>query len=99
MAYRSWVELSIEGQPGAQLLLSFHGRGSDFAGVLVCLPVFQNIYYAVEDGGANVKQLISITDHPFDFYYTEREEEILPRFREWLEEMVALALSQYQRSL
>jgi len=97
--YRSWVRLAIEGESAAHLLLSFHGRGSEFAGVMVCLPVFELIFASDETNAPNDRTQIQITDRPFDFYFTESEAEVLPRFHVWLDETVTLALSQLQRNL
>jgi hypothetical protein len=83
-----------------QLLLSFHGRGSDFTGVLVCAPVFELLFSEDDDPrGSRDRTQIHVTDQPFEFYFSETREDLIPRFLRWLEEVPALAISQYQRSL
>jgi Fic family protein len=103
--YSSWVKLIVHGEKdggAAQLLLSFHGRGSEFAGAMVCAPVFELIYRTMSDVDSsdrvpNERKQIEVTDRPFEFYFTESLEQIEPRFRVWLDETLTLALSQLQR--
>ncbi len=97
--YRAWVKLLITGDTAAQLLLSFHGRGSEFAGVMVCSPVFELIFKPDEDGVPNDRTQIPVTDRPFEFYYTENPSEVEPRFLSWLDETIALTLAQYQKNI
>lgn len=102
--YRAWVKLLIEGESAAQLLLSFHGRGSEFVGVMMCTPVFelihkQEIRRPTEEETPAERTQIPFTDKPFEFYFTEQAEDVKPRFLNWLDDTVALALAQLQRNL
>jgi hypothetical protein len=95
--YRSWVRLLIEGDSAAQMLLSFHGRGSEFAGVMVCAPVFELLFKPNGEGTPSERTQIVVTDRPFEFYFTERPDEVRRRFGAWLDETISLALAQLQR--
>lgn len=97
--YRAWTRLLIESDPAAQLLLSFHVRGYDFTGVMMCSPLFELIFASGGDGVPNDRTQIGVTDRPFEFYFTEKVEELRPRFSVWLDETIALALAQFQRNL
>jgi Fic family protein len=95
--YRAWVRLTIGGNAPALLLFSFHGRGSEFTGVMVCSPIFELINESGEDEGPRQRTQIPIVDRPFEFYFTEELEAVKQRYSAWLDETIALALSQYQR--
>lgn len=98
-AYASWVKLAIEGHDAAQLLLSFHGRGSEFIGVMVCTTAFELILPGSDDGAPRDRVQTQVTDRPFEFYFTEKVDDVQPRFLAWLDETIALSLSQFQKSL
>ncbi|MBS1715334.1 MAG: Fic family protein [Armatimonadetes bacterium] len=95
--YRAWARLTIGGSSPALLLFSFHGRGGEFAGVMVCSPIFELINENGEEEGQRQRTQIPIADRPFEFYFTEEIEAVKGRFLPWLDETIALAVSQYQR--
>lgn len=95
--YRAWVRLTIGGNAPALLLFSFHGRGGEFAGVMVCSPIFELINESGEEEGLRQRTHIPIADRPFEFYFTEEISAVKRRYSSWLDETIALAVSQYQR--
>lgn len=94
--YRTWVRLTIAGDTQALLILSFHARGPEFRGILVCTPLLE-IVNKEEEASAQ-RLLIPVNDKPFEFYFTERDEAgLVNRFRQWLNEVLAVAITQYQK--
>jgi hypothetical protein len=100
-SYRAWVLLVISREPEGRLILSFLARGSEFQGILACLPALDVAATPTQlASGGQVRRIpVPIDDRPFEFYYTEELEEVRSRFIQWLDEVVALAISQYQRML
>ena len=70
-------------------------------GVMVCAPIFELIEGAMNPDREEPahRTQIQVTDKPFEFYFTETQNEMVPRFVQWLDEVVSLAISQYQRNL
>jgi Fic family protein len=96
--YHAWVSLIIDAGPEAELALFFHPRGIKVEGVMACLPVLLGHGHAQPDGHIGYS-LVPVADGPFEFYGTENLEAVKVRFSRWLDEVVALAVSQYQRML
>ncbi len=94
--YCSWVRLLIQGETPGNLVLSFHSRGTDFAGVMVCAPIFEILHPSAENSSLE-RTLLPIHDQAFEFYYTEAREKLIARFRPWLVEVLTLAIDQYRR--
>lgn len=83
-AYRAWVRLGIRNAHQSQILLSFHGIGHEFRGVLVCSAVFfESVQTSDED--RETSRARALSDSPFQINYKEDPTSIEDRFREWIE--------------
>ena len=99
--YRSWTRLVMENGDATdrtELLVSFHGLGWEFQGVLACSAVcFQR---SETDGGE--RQLTAgepVSDGMFQINYKEPIEEASRRFLVWLEPGIVRAVELWQETL
>lgn len=96
--YRSWLRLVMKDGSQTQLLVSFHGIGFQFQGVLACSATwFRRV--PAEDGGTETEGASTLSDEVFQFTYKELAEEIEPRFMDWLEASVERGLALWERSV
>ena len=73
----------------SRIVVSFHGVGAAFRGLLVAVAYFQ-----VGDGEA-----VPISEDVFRITYQEAQEEILPRFEQWLEPCIVEGIAHWRRTL
>ena len=99
--YRSWVRLVMENGDATdrtEFLISFHGLGWEFQGVLACSAVcFQR---SETDGGE--RQFTAgepVSDGMFQINYKEPIEEARRRFLVWLEPGIVRAVELWQETL
>ncbi len=94
-SYRAWVRLVIHNANQSQILLSFHGIGREFRGVLACSAVFfQRVQMDREEretGSAHV-----LARSLFQINYREDLASIEERFRVWLEECLVSGLNTWR---
>ena len=98
--YRSWARLVMENADAdrTELLVSFHGLGPEFQGVLACTAVcFQRS--ATEAGERQVTSGEPVCDGVFQINYKEPIEEANARFLPWLEPSLVRALELWQATL
>jgi hypothetical protein len=99
-AYSSWVQLNI-GLPGmrVELLIAFHVVGHTNQGVYVASACG---YHRDPDEGGNktvVSQIEPLSDTPFQFSYHDELAPTKQRFGRWLEDVIPLGLSYWERSV
>lgn len=83
-AYRAWVRLVIKNAHQSQILISFHGIGHEFHGVLVGSAVFfERAQTSDEDRETSPARALS--DSAFQINYKEDPGSIEDRFRSWIE--------------
>ena len=91
--YRSWARLVMENTDAdrTELLVSFHGLGQEFQGILACAAVcFQR--NATEAGERQVTAGEPVSDGVFQINYKEPIEEASERFLVWLEPSLVRAV-------
>lgn len=99
-AYHKWVRLRIreESTGHSEIVLSIHALGRPFAGVMAA-----NGYFARrepgEDGRSDTGLPASLSKAPFSFAYTENSNDVLRRFRNWLDDALAVGLEEWRRRL
>jgi len=96
--YHRWARLSMQTGSIFELVVSIHGVGQDFMGVLVA-SAFTDKKYRGETGNMVFEGLASACADKFQFNYLEEPTLTEQRFLEWLDEVVTLGLVQWRRSL
>ena len=98
--YRSWVRLVMKDAAAdrTELLISFHGLGQEFQGVLACSAIcFQRS--ETEAGERQTTAGEPVSDGMFQINYKEPVEEARRRFLVWLEPGIVRALEGWQATL
>lgn len=94
-SYRAWVRLVIHNANQSQILLSFHGIGREFRGVLACSAVFfQRVQTDREERETSPAQVLARS--LFQINYREDLASTEERFRVWLEECLVTGLSNWR---
>ncbi len=96
--YRSWLRLDIQTDSRFEIVISFHGHGFGFQGVL-CASAFSSRRVPREEGGSEFTDVRPATNALFQFNYAESSESTSERFAEWLESSLAIGLTEWKRTL
>ena len=109
--YRSWirlvirehrqsVELANSDDPSSQtqILLSFHGIGQEFRGVLVASSMIFRRELS-EDEWTQTSDSTPLSNSVFQFNYRDTEGSIIARFSPWLEDCLIVGLRRWQEQL
>ena len=97
-SYRTWSRLVMENADRTELLVSIHGIGSEFRGILACTAsLFQRT--VTDDNEREVGPVTTLSDTPFLIGYNEPVDRVLGRYSGWLEEVIALAIIRWQETL
>lgn len=96
--YHTWIQLVINVETSTTLLLSFHALGHEYRGLLVCTAC---AYHRdnTEEGESNISEIEKLTDSPFQFSYADEEENLVERFKQWLEDVVLTGLEYWNKSI
>lgn len=101
--YHRWVRLKIRHRDASddqtlEIVLSIHGLGRTFAGVLAVSG-----YFAERDLDPDGRSVSGpphrIADRPVSFTYTESYDAIRPRVQDWVDSALNVALAALQRRL
>ena len=82
------VALTIHDDNLCRISVHVHGLGRPFTGVLVALAVF-----------STRSEEINITRVPFQFTYNEIEDDVVVRYKPWLDEVILLGLDEWRKRL
>ena len=89
------MRLVIHNANQSQILLSFHGIGREFRGVLACSAVFfQRVQTDLEERETSPAEVLSRS--LFQINYREDLASIEERFRVWLEECLVAGLRNWR---
>jgi hypothetical protein len=77
------------GEVTSMIVVSFHGVGAAFRGLLVAVAYFQ---------AAN-RAAVPISEDVFRISYQETQDEIVPRFEKWLEPCIVEGIAHWRRTL
>jgi Fic family protein len=96
--YHTWIQLIIDVETSTTLLFSFHVVGHDYLGLLACTAC---AYHRDndEEGQHSINDLQSLTDSPFQFSYADEENNLVERFKLWLEEVIVTGLEYWNNSI
>ena len=96
--YRAWILLSIriDNLHQTEWLFSAHELGREQRGVMVCSMC---AYRRYPNDQADTRELEPLSDKPFDFTYHESVDKLQVRFKEWLDELLNLAIAYWNKGL
>ncbi|MEB3231183.1 MAG: Fic family protein [Leptolyngbyaceae bacterium] len=96
--YHTWIQLVINVEASTAVLISFHVLGHEYRGLLVCTACAYHRDNS-EEGERNISDIQSLTDSPFQFSYADEEENLLERFKQWLEDVILTGLEYWNKSI
>jgi Fic family protein len=96
--YHTWIQLVINVETSTTVLISFHVLGHEYRGLLVCNACAYHRDDG-EDGERNISDIQSLTDSPFQFSYADEEENLVERFKQWLEDVILTGLEYWNKSI
>ncbi|TVQ16855.1 MAG: Fic family protein [Leptolyngbya sp. DLM2.Bin15] len=96
--YHAWIQLVINVETSTTLLLSFHVLGHEYRGLLVCTACAYHRDDS-EEGERNISDIQPLIDSPFQFSYADEEENLVERFKSWLEDVVVTGLEYWNNSI
>jgi rubrerythrin len=97
--YHSWLRLRLREQSQTEVLVSFHGLGQTFSGVLACGVCGYRREETEDDLRPVVAGLEVACPEVFQFNYRDEESGLAERFGRWLHDSLAVALEQWRRGL
>ncbi|MDX2032040.1 MAG: Fic family protein [Blastocatellia bacterium] len=95
-AYRSWIRLSIQTEERFEYVISLHGYGPGVSGIMIA-SAFTARRVPREGGGTEFFDTQPAATDLFQFNYAEAGARVEARFRDWLEDSLAIALSEWRR--
>lgn len=95
--HKSWVSINMRWPQRVQLVFAIHGIGRSFNGKLICAPFLE---FRDSDKISDIPNtLVNVTDKGFVFSYSEKEKDVLERFRPWRESVISTALAKVAENL
>lgn len=103
-SYHAWIQLVIDVETSTTLLLSFHVFGHEYRGLLVCTAcAYHRDKDESDEGDHNTNSIISdiqsLTESPFQFSYADEEENLVERFKQWMDDIVITGLEYWNKSI
>ena len=96
--YRAWVRLVIGMHTREEILISFHGAGKVFRGILAVSACFFRMVDTSEEG-RDIADLIPLSDEIFQINYKEDYPDAADRFDRWIEKVLVKGLEIWRRGL
>jgi Fic family protein len=96
--YRSWVRLVLQTDTQAEILVSFHGTGHEFRGIVAVSACFFR-REETEAGERHIADVTPLASEIFQVNYRESVENARDRFAEWLEEILVRGLEIWRSGL
>jgi hypothetical protein len=96
--HRAWSRLVLRGDVQAEIVVSVHGTGHEFRGVLAVSACFFR-REETEEGERQIVGLTPLSDEIFQINYRENEVAAVDRFRDWLEEALVRGLELWRKTL
>ena len=95
--YRSWIALNMNWARRLRLVFAIHGIGRPFNGSLICAPFLE--FRDTDEEGQVRSALVPVSEGGFVFFYNEKREALLARFKPWREDVIKVALKELTQSL
>ncbi|MGF1574699.1 MAG: Fic family protein [Cyanophyceae cyanobacterium] len=96
--YHTWIRLVIKVETSTMFLLSFHVLGHEYRGLLVCTACAYHREES-EEGERNISDIQPLSDSLFQFSYADEEENLVERFKQWLEDVILTGLEYWNKSI
>ena len=98
--YDEWAHLKISlNNEDSYILVSFHGVGKEYRGVIACLAFFFCHKKGKNASSSRPQPPLPLTDEEFQINYQDSAEEVKTRFRPWLEKAMERGLALWHESL
>jgi Fic family protein len=96
--HRAWIQLKIKEQRLGNIIISFHGLGYEYTGIMAVSAFLEF------RAGNELEELIPegpyrICTDLFQFSYQDNEDQVITRFKPWLEEVILIGLEQWRKQL
>jgi Fic family protein len=96
--YRQWLRLVLETDTRTEILLSFHGTGHEFRGILaVSACLFRR--EQTESGDREISGVTPLASEIFQVNYKEPSDQAAERFAEWLEDVLIRGLEVWRQGI
>ena len=96
--YHAWARLVLKTKEQAEVLISFHGIGHEYRGLLAVTMCFYR-REETEEKERQMGKIFSVSDEMFQINYQEDPEEVQDRFGEWLDQGLVKALEIWRAGL
>lgn len=96
--YRAWVRLVLRAETRSEILVSFHGTGHEFRGILAVSACFFR-REETEAGEREVADVTPLASEIFQINYRESQDDAVQRFRSWFEEILVKGLEIWRTGL
>lgn len=96
--FNGWVRLALETEGRSEILISFHGIGHEYRGLLVASAC----YFRKDVTGEherNVTDVTSLSEEAFQINYREPGSTVRERFQRWLDPVLVTGLEIFRRGL
>ena len=100
--FHSWAALNLKTDGRHEMLVSIHGMGHEFAGLLVataCLATRERSGNVAEPGGTLITKVQPICKRPFQISYKEDQADARTRFDRWITDAVVEGLVAWQEEI
>jgi len=94
----SWARLVLKVPEQAEILVSFHGLGHEYRGIVAASMCFF-AREATEDGERQIGDVAAMSNDLFQVNYLEDTEGVRERFVEWMNEGLVEALDMWRKGL
>ena len=96
--YRSWVRLTIKTEENFEFVVSIHAYGYKDNGIMA-VSAFTTKRVTTEDGSTEPINVRPACTDLFQFNYAEPIDNTKIRFKEWLEDSLAIALAEWKNQI
>lgn len=96
--YHDWTRLILRTDEQSEILVSFHGIGSEYRGILAAAVAFYK-RVETEEGERETTQPLSACETVFQMNYVENPEQSRRRFGIWLRESLTKAMAMWRSGL
>lgn len=96
--YRSWTRLTIPGKNQSEILISAHGIGPEFRGVIAISACFFSRNKDVEQNG-DIGDFTVLGKETFQLTYREKKTDLQKRFLDWFNQILAEGIAFWGKSV